>query len=76
MKILTKMFLAVHVFIYRLTGGKVMGKFGANPILLLDSVGRKSGQKRTTPVMYFRDGKNYIVAASNGGADLLGGTSI
>jgi deazaflavin-dependent oxidoreductase (nitroreductase family) len=69
MKILIKMFLAIHVFIYRLTSGKLMGKFGSNPILLLDTVGRKSGQKRTTPLMYLRDGKNYVVAASNGGAD-------
>ncbi len=69
MKILIRMFLAVHVFIYRLTGGKLMGKFGGNPILLLDMVGRKSGQHRTTPLMYLRDGKNYVITASNSGAD-------
>ncbi len=69
MKILIRMVMAVHVFIYRLTSGKVMGKFGNNPILLLDTVGRKSGKQRTTPLMYLRDGKNYVITASNGGAD-------
>lgn len=69
MKIFIRMFLAIHVFIYRLTGGKIMGAFGPNPILLLDTMGRKSGKLRTTPLMYTRNGDNYIIAASNGGAD-------
>ena len=68
-KILSQLFLNFHVFIYRLTGGKVMGAFGANSILLLNMVGRKTGKKRTTPLMYFRDGNNYVISASAGGAD-------
>jgi deazaflavin-dependent oxidoreductase (nitroreductase family) len=67
MKSLANAFLAFHVFIYRLTKGKVMGAFGPNPLLLLDVVGRKTGKKRTTPVMYFRDGDHYFIAASNSG---------
>ncbi len=70
MKFLMQLFLNFHVFIYRLTGGKVMGSFGANPILLLDMVGRKTGKKRTTPLMYIRDGNNYVITASAGGADI------
>src|SRR5215212_11519731 len=69
MKILIRIVMAAHVFIYRLTSGKVLGKLGNNPILLLDTVGRKSGKHRTTPLMYIRDGKNYVITASNGGAD-------
>jgi len=69
MKFSTQLFLSFHVFIYRLTNGKIMGAFGANSILLLDMVGRKSGKKRTTPVMYIRDGDNYVITASAGGAD-------
>lgn len=69
MKFSIQLFLNVHVLIYRLTSGKVMGAFGANTILLLDMVGRKTGKKRTTPLMYFRDGNNYVISASAGGAD-------
>jgi deazaflavin-dependent oxidoreductase (nitroreductase family) len=58
-----------HVFWYRLTGGL----FGANmfgaPILLLTTTGRKTGRPRTTPLLYLRDGDDYVVIASYGGSD-------
>ena len=68
MKVFMRSFLAMHVLIYRLTKGKVMGKLGPGLVLLLDTVGRKSGAHRTTPLMYFRDGDAFVVAASAGGA--------
>lgn len=37
------------------------------PLLLLTTIGRKSGTKRTTPLIYVRDGDSLVVAASNGG---------
>ena len=37
-------------------------------VLLLNSVGRKSGQKRTTPLLYLRDGEEYVIVASKGGS--------
>ena len=67
MKALMRIFLALHVFIYRLTGGKVMGKIGPGSVLLLTTIGRKSGETRTTPVTYFRDGADYVIVASAGG---------
>lgn len=39
------------------------------PILLLYSVGRKTGKKRTTPLMYIRDDDRYVIIASNNGSD-------
>ena len=39
------------------------------PVLLLMTTGRKTGTRRTVPVMYLRDGGNYVVTASNGGRD-------
>jgi deazaflavin-dependent oxidoreductase (nitroreductase family) len=68
MKIFMQMWMAVHVFLYRLTGGKVLGKMGSTDVLLLDTVGRKSGKQRTTPVMFFRDDGAYVITASAGGA--------
>jgi len=43
-------------------------KFGGRPLLLLTTTGARSGQRRTTPMMYVRDGDRLIVIASNVGA--------
>ena len=53
--------------VYRLSGGKIGGNMSGVHILLLESVGRKTGKTRTTPLVYIRDGENYVVTASNGG---------
>jgi len=65
---LAQFFLSGHVGIYRLTSGKIGGRMFGNTVLLLDHVGRKSKQRFTLPVMFFRDNGNYVIAASNGGA--------
>lgn len=67
MKLFIRFFLALHVFLYRLTGGRLGGGFGEFGILLLTTIGRKSGQARTLPLGAFQDGANYVVIASNGG---------
>jgi deazaflavin-dependent oxidoreductase (nitroreductase family) len=60
----------IHNALYRLTGGKVGGKFRNAPVLLLTTTGRKSGQPRTNPLLYTDAGDNaYMVIASKGGAD-------
>ena len=60
----------IHVFWYRMLGGAgLTGNFGRGPILLLTTTGRKSGEPRTTPLIYGRDGDNVVVIASNNGAD-------
>jgi len=41
--------------------------FGA-PVLLLNTTGRKSGKARTTPLLYLKEGEDYVIVASNGGA--------
>ena len=59
----------VHVIAYRLTGGLVGSRFPLGPkMLLLDHVGAKSGKKRTTPLLYVRDGNDLVIVASKGGA--------
>ena len=57
-----------HAAVYRASGGKLTGKMGKNPILLLITTGRKSGQRRTTPLLYLVDGEKIVIVASNGGA--------
>jgi deazaflavin-dependent oxidoreductase (nitroreductase family) len=58
----------IHRRVYRVTGGKVGGKIGRLPVLLLTTIGRKSGQLRTQPLAYTRAGDGYAVIASKGGA--------
>lgn len=57
----------LNVPIYRLTRGRLMGKVGKAPVLLLTSTGRRSGQRRTAPVLYLADGDRVIVIGSNAG---------
>ena len=63
-----KLMSAANVTAYRLTGGRLGGKFlrGA-PVLLLTTVGRKSGEPRVAPLLYLRDGDRVVVVASKGG---------
>jgi F420H(2)-dependent quinone reductase len=44
-------------------------RFRGGDLLLLTTTGRKTGERRTTPVLYLEDGGSWIVAASNAGAD-------
>jgi len=59
---------SVHAGVYRATGGKLFGRMGKSPILLLNTVGRKSGKKRATPLLYVMDGEDFVLIASKGGA--------
>src|SRR5438105_2400226 len=57
-----------HAAIYRATGGRIGGSIpGVPPMLLLDHVGARTGQRRTTPLVYMPDGDHLVVVASKGG---------
>ena len=57
----------VHRGLYSLTGGRVGGRMMGMPVLLLTTTGRRSGQPRTSPLMYLPDGEACVVIASNAG---------
>ncbi|WP_183094914.1 nitroreductase/quinone reductase family protein [Nocardioides stalactiti] len=64
----------LHVPVFRLTNGRIGSKWriGAGwkkpvPTLLLDHVGRKSGRRFTTPLLYLADGPRVVIVASQGG---------
>ena len=59
---------AAHAFLYRLTSGKLGGRIGKGPILLLETIGRASGKRRMTPLLYVADGDRLVVIASKSGA--------
>jgi deazaflavin-dependent oxidoreductase (nitroreductase family) len=52
---------------FRANGGKVGGPWAHTPLLLLTTIGAKSGARRTTPMGYMPDGDRLIVFASAGG---------
>jgi F420H(2)-dependent quinone reductase len=53
--------------IYKLSGGRIGGRVNKAPVLLLTTTGRRSGQQRTTPVVYIRDGDSVVVINTNAG---------
>ncbi len=53
---------------FRANGGKVGGNFEGRTLLLLHTKGAKSGKERVNPVAYTKDGDQWVVIASKGGA--------
>jgi deazaflavin-dependent oxidoreductase (nitroreductase family) len=56
-----------HVARYRETDGEVGYEWNGVPTLLLTTVGRRSGESRTSPLIFGRDGDDYLIVASVGG---------
>lgn len=54
---------------FRENGGKVGGMFKGVPLLLLTTTGAKSGEPRTSPVVYMKEGDKYVIVASYAGSD-------
>jgi deazaflavin-dependent oxidoreductase (nitroreductase family) len=57
----------LNVPLYRLSGGRIGGKVGRAPVLLLTTIGRKSGEPRTAPVVYLADGDDVVLINTNAG---------
>lgn len=66
---ITGQVLRVHEFLYTRTDGLVGHRMIGVPTLLLRTTGRRSGKTRTNSLVYARDGDDYLVVASKGGAD-------
>ncbi len=59
---------SVHSAAYKLSNGRVGGKAYGVPVVLVDSVGRKSGKRRTHPLLCDEQGENIVIVASKGGS--------
>jgi deazaflavin-dependent oxidoreductase (nitroreductase family) len=71
---LLRLYSQAHVWVYRKTRGKLGNKWriGAAfprgvPVLLLTTIGRKSGEPKTTPLLYLEDGERIVIVGSQGG---------
>jgi F420H(2)-dependent quinone reductase len=61
--------LKLHQRLYERSGGRIGHGMIGVPTLLLRTTGRRSGAQRTNALVYAKDGEQYVVVASNGGAD-------
>lgn len=66
---LAKFATGTHTAVYRASKGKVLGKMGGHNLCLMTTTGRRSGQRRTTPLVSFPHAGGLVVIASNGGSD-------
>jgi deazaflavin-dependent oxidoreductase (nitroreductase family) len=64
---LWKRFTGLNTTVFRLSGGRLLGTYDGNPVLLLHHVGRKSGEERVTPLIYVEDGEDLVIVGSMGG---------
>lgn len=54
---------------FRARKGQVTGDFAGRPILILTTIGARTGERRETPLIYTRDGDAFVVTAADGGSD-------
>ena len=65
---LLKTFTKFNVFVYQVSGGRLMNKLSGMPIVLVNMRGAKSGKMKTIPLMYVPHDSGVILVASQGGA--------
>lgn len=66
---LIRLFTDFNAFLLRISRGRIGSKLGAQTILLLETIGRKTGQPRVVPIAYFFHEGQYLIVASNWGKD-------
>jgi deazaflavin-dependent oxidoreductase (nitroreductase family) len=66
--VVVKAMSAANTWVFRASGGKLGAKFmrGA-PVLLLTTIGRRSGEPKVAPLIYLKDGERLALVASKGG---------
>lgn len=64
-----RIFMAINSFLIHITKGRIGSKLGTQTVLLLETIGRKSGQPRVIPIAYFLHEGKYLIVESNWGKD-------
>jgi len=64
-----KWFMRLNAFLLRTTNGRIGSRLGKQTILLLETIGRKSGQPRLIPIAYFFHEGKYLIVETNWGKD-------
>ena len=58
----------LHAKLYERTGGRVLPRWFGAPVMVLETLGRRTGRRYSTPVLYLRDADVLVVLAANAGA--------
>lgn len=59
----------LHSLLYKVSGGRLGGRWFGAPVMALETVGRKTGRQRSTAVLCIRDGDDFVVVPANAGMD-------
>ena len=65
-----KYFGKIHRVLYRLSGGRLGSRMGWIDVVLVDTIGRKSGKVRTVPIACYPYKDSVVVSASNSGQEV------
>ena len=60
-------FMTINALLIRVSKGRIGSQLGTQSILILHTVGRKSGEARSTPIAYFEHEGKFLLVASNWG---------
>jgi F420H(2)-dependent quinone reductase len=66
---LARLASGVHARVYSRTGGRVLSRWFGNPVLVIETVGRRSGERRATAITYVPQGEKWVVMPINAGSD-------
>ena len=69
-KWLMRVMSRTQVWVYRVSRGKLASTFRGAPVCLLTMTGRKTGRRRTLPLIYVTHGDDVLLVASQGGLDI------
>ena len=61
--------MSAHVAVFRLTRGRLMKRWFGSPVLVIETLGRRTGRRRRTTVTYCPAEGGYVVAPINAGSD-------
>jgi deazaflavin-dependent oxidoreductase (nitroreductase family) len=61
----------VHASLYQRTGGRFFPRWFGQPVLVIETTGRRTGKTRATPVIFIRDRGRLIVVAANAGSERI-----
>lgn len=59
---------AAHARFFSFARGRALGRWFGAPVLVIETIGRRSGQVRRTPIVYARDGELFVVTPANAGS--------
>ena len=68
MSVIVRTISKLNAALYRASGGRLGATVRGAPVLLLTTIGRRTGKPRTAPLLYLEDGDDLAVVASYGGS--------